>query len=116
MASPQEVIELSIPHPADSTPESRRRTSSFVLNALHTNNYYFVRRQLPVLDSDDGQCPTCKCELVHNDLGPAFEDAAHRNAVQEMHIYELKEALLAIIHGADDPVKVATKALLNPGS
>lgn len=76
MATPLEVLELAIPHPADSTPQSRKAAANQCIQALQVNDFYFVRRQTPVLDHDDGQCPHCKCELVHvMQDSPSFENA-----------------------------------------
>jgi len=93
MASPQEVIELAIPHPADSTHSSRRASSERVIQALHANEFYFVHRKIPVLDRDDGQCPHCKCELVHVQGSPAYENAEARMYAQSQRIRQLEEAL-----------------------
>lgn len=96
MASPHEVLEIAIPLPADSTPESRRAAALRVIQALHINEYYFVRRQTPVLTQDDGQCPTCKCELVHVTPTPAFATAEDRMAQQQRRLLKMETALLRI--------------------
>lgn len=93
MASPQEVLEIAIPHLPDVTPEVRRTVAKQVIRALQSNEYYFVRRQLPVRDADDGECPTCKCQLVHVEHGPAFENAEARIEWQRRRILQLEAEL-----------------------
>ncbi len=105
MAGPQEVLEIAIPHPADVTPEVRRTVAKRVIEALQVNEYYFVRRQLPVLDSDDGQCPTCKCELVHVMSRPAFENAEQRIESQRRRIAKMEDTLRIIADRAEGPIR-----------
>lgn len=94
MASPLEVLELAIPHPSDSTAESRKAAANQCIQALQVNDFYFVRRQTPVLDQDDGQCPRCKCELVHvMHASPAFENAEALIQHQRQRIARLEARL-----------------------
>lgn len=102
MAGPQEVLEIAIPHPTDSTPESRRAAATRCIQALQINDYYFVRRQLPVLDRDDGQCPHCKCELVHVMHGEAFETAEQRIHAMRRRMDRMEQALRNIGANAAD--------------
>lgn len=111
MASPQEVIEAAMVHPADSTPESRRAASSLVLRALAANEYGFMRRPLPVSDLEDGQCQTCKTEIVHVDHGEPYIDALHRNHALTQRIVRLETALRMIAENAAPASDVAMRAL-----
>jgi hypothetical protein len=111
VASPQEVIERAIEHPADSTPESRRVASGRVVKALSANEYGFMRRRFPVRDEEDGECLHCKREMVHVDHGDAYMTALDRMGAMasRMRIYE--DALRRIADGGADPVRVATTAV-----
>jgi hypothetical protein len=113
MATPQEVLEIAIPLPADATSESKRSAAARVIEALASNDYYFARRTLPVLDRDDGQCPTCKCELVHVvDQSPAFEDAQARHRAMTMRIEKMHKALMEIAEERTaNPAQTARVAL-----
>lgn len=111
MASPQEVIEIAMTHPADSTPELRRTASAHVVKALMANDYGFVLRPLPVSELDDGECPTCKNHNVHVDQGEAFTDAAHRNYALTQRLQRLDAALRRIANGDPNPSAVAFAAL-----
>lgn len=93
MASPQEVLEIAIPHLPDVTPEIRRTVAKRVIETLQSNEFYFVHRQIPVLDRDDGECPTCKCRLVHVQTAPAFENAEARIEWQRRRILDLEAQL-----------------------
>lgn len=112
MASPQEVLEIAIPHPADVTPELRRSVAQEVIAALEVNEYYFVRRQVPVLDQDDGQCPKCKCELVHVEKRPTFLHADERIQAQQRRIAKLESALRDIAMGHNPDPRSAAQAAL----
>lgn len=112
MASPQEVIERAIPHPVDSTPESRRAASTRVLQALAANEYGFMRRRTPALSEDDGQCQYCKRETVHVDHGEPYMDALQRMAMMAKRQQGLEDALRRIADGqASDPVAIARSAV-----
>lgn len=111
MASPQEVIERAMTHPADSTPESRRAASTRVLQALTANEYGFMRRRRPVRDEDDGECRTCKRELVHVDLGESYMDALERMAAMAARVQKMETALKRIAEGEDAPVQLAINAV-----
>ena len=112
MASPQEILELAIPHPSDSTPESRRRSAQSVIQAMQVNDYYFVRRQSPIQERDDGQCPTCKCDLVHIMHGAAFETAEQRIEWQRKRLEKVEAALQSLIANPTlEAAKVAAAAL-----
>lgn len=111
VASPQEVIELAIPHPADSTPESRRAASGRVLKALAANEYGFMRRRHPVRDEEDGECPHCRREMVHVDHGDAYMTALDRMAAMAERLRRHEEALVRIAGGCADPVRTATDAI-----
>lgn len=102
MASPQEVIEQAIPHPADSTPSSRREASNAVIQALGANKFYFVHRQLPVMDRDDGECPTCKCSLVHiMHASPYYNSAEDRMRDDYLRIQAMLKAGQTLITEID---------------
>lgn len=90
MASPQEVLEVAIPHLPDVTPEIRRTVAKRVIEALNANDFYFVFRRTPVLDKDDGQCPKCRCQLVHIAHGPSYENAEARIDWQRRRILQLE--------------------------
>jgi hypothetical protein len=105
MASPQEVLELAIPHPSDATSDSKREAARKCIEALEVNQYYFVLRKVPVLDSDDGECPTCKCQLVHVMPTPAFENAESRLMAQERRIAKMKAVLEQISRDANPDVR-----------
>lgn len=90
MASPQEVLEVAIPFPHDITLEGRRTAAKRVIEALNANSIYFVLRQTPVLDRDDGQCPKCKCQLVHVAHGPSYANAEARIEWQRVRIQDLE--------------------------
>lgn len=112
MASPQEVIERAIQHPADSTPESRRAASTRVLQALAANEYGFMRRRTPAQSEDDGECQHCKRETVHVDHGEVYMDALQRMAAMAQRMQRLEDALRRIADGQDgDPVSVARAAI-----
>lgn len=110
MASPQEVIEFSIRHPADSTEESRRAASTHVLRALAAHQYAFVRRRTPVSEMDDGQCPHCKIESVHTDHGEVYTDALLRMAAMQAKMEDYREALRKIAMGVENPQEIALLA------
>lgn len=111
MSTPQEVLELAIPHPGDSTAESRRHAAVHCIEALQANEYYFVRRQTPVLDHEDGQCPTCKCQLVHvMHNSPAFENAEAVIQHQRLRIQKLENALRNVADSIQD--EAARKTVL----
>ena len=109
MASPQEVIERAIHHPADSTPESRRAASTRVLQALAANQYHFMRRRTPVLDDEDGECRHCKREMVHVDHGDAYMDALQRMASMAQAMSRMETVLRGIADDASEP-KASAKA------
>lgn len=112
MASPQEVIEAAIPHPADSTPESRLTASTRVMQALAANDYTFVRRRSLTSRENDGECAACHTELVHVDHGPVYSDAMNRmsQATQKMAKLEAILGMIAAGHGGN-PVELAKGAL-----
>ena len=93
MASPQEVLEIAIPHLPDVTPEIRRTVAKHVIEALQANDYYFVQRQLPVREEDDGECPQCKCRLVHVLHRPAFANAEERIEWERRRANKMETAL-----------------------
>lgn len=111
MASPQEVIERSIPHPADSTPESRRAASTQVIKALMANEYGFMRRRVPVNELEDGECQSCKREMVHVDAGDAYMDSLQRMHAMGVRLRSLEAALRQIADGAADAKEIATRAV-----
>lgn len=111
MASPQEVLEAAIPFPDDATHSSKRAAAQRVIQALAVNDYYFVRRRVPVLERDDGQCPTCKTELVHIDTGPIFADAESRIFAMSQRIRKMQEALDQIANGSSNAPELAKRAL-----
>lgn len=111
MASPQEVIERAIAHPADATPQSRRAASGRVLKALAANEYGFMRRRRPVHDREDGECPACKREMVHVDHGEVYMDALERMARMAVRMERMEEALRKVADGAADPDKIAMAAI-----
>lgn len=111
MASPQEVLEAAIPFPDDATHSSKRSAAQKVIQALAVNDYYFVRRRLPVLERDDGQCPTCKTELVHIDTGQIFADAESRIFAMSQRMRRMEEALDQIANGASEAPQIAKRAM-----
>lgn len=111
MASPQEVIEQAIPHPGDSTRESRRAASTRVLQALAANEYAFMRRRAPVTEQEDGECPHCKRESVHVDHGDAYMDALQRMHVMGQKLARMEDALFQIAGGTSQAQAMARKAL-----
>jgi hypothetical protein len=111
MASPQEVIEQSIPHPADSTRESRRAASTRVIRALAANEYAFMRRRGPVLEQDDGECQHCKREAVHVDHGEVYMDALQRMQSLRAKLTRMEDALLQIAGDPAGAQALARKAL-----
>jgi len=112
VACPQEVIEVAIAHPADSTAESRRAASSRVVRALAANEYGFVRRPRPLDERMDGQCPMCLTENVHVDHGPAYTDALDRATWLQQRNHRLEAALRAIVDAGGPAGEIAMKALL----
>ena len=111
VASPQEVIERAIAHPADSTPESRREASGRVLKALAANEYGFMRRRFPAREEEDGECQSCKREIVHVDHGDAYMTALDRMGAMAFRMRVYEDALRRIADGGADPVRVATMAV-----
>lgn len=111
MSSPQEVIERAIAHPSDATPQSRRAASGRVLKALAANEYGFMRRRRPVQDAEDGECQTCKREMVHVDHGEVYMDALERMYRMGRRMESMEAALRNIADGVSDPGQVALAAL-----
>lgn len=112
MASPQEIIEMSMYHPVDATDTSRKTAAARVMRALAANDLIFARRATPVSESDDGKCPHCKTTLVHVDHGDMYMDALQRAAALQHKVDKLSEALHQIADGhCGDPVAVAQRGL-----
>ena len=78
MASPQEVLEVFIPHPSDSTEASRAHAAKTVMKGLALNDYYFMRRKTPLTDRHAGECKTCGCDMVYIEHDKTFTEAAKR--------------------------------------
>lgn len=111
VASPQEVIECAIVHPADSTPESRREASGRVLKALAANEYGFLRRRFPVREEEDGECPHCRREMVHVDHGDAYMTALDRMGAMSARLRLYEDALRRIADGDADPARTASRVV-----
>lgn len=95
MASPEEVLSRAIPHPADSTPESRAMASRRCLEALRVNDYAIAYRSVPLTDNNYGPCPSCGVDWVHVMHGPPFAHAEERMAEDRQRIVALEEMLQA---------------------
>lgn len=81
MPSPQEVLAAVIPHPADSTEQSRTAVAKHVMAGLELNGYYFMRRRLPMDPRHTGECETCGCDMVYTEqTDPTFLQASERLA------------------------------------
>lgn len=114
MSSPQEVLELAIPHPLDATPDTRRTAAKTVIQALQVNDYYFVRRRIPVQDYDDGQCSTCKSEHVHIMHGPSFLNSEDRIQWQQRRIEKLESGIRSVLEkttNTEEVVMMLTRIL-----
>lgn len=90
MASPQEVLEAVIPHPSDSTPQSRTAAAHQVMKGLQINGYAFVRRTRPMDPRQSGECHACGCDAVYIEQGPVFSEAMQRVGVLAQQLDHIK--------------------------